>query len=198
MVLTTWQEWVAAHPDTKVLDIDTGVYPARQYRPEEDIRAFYHAYFNSPDTMFPVWNRRAILDTKEVVLGLDIEGEAKAYPVRVLRRQTVVNDTLGGTTVVVIASTRSQAARVYERKNHTFEAMSEAPNADVIDSEGNVWNVTEDYLTNKADPVDKLKRLPSHMAFWFGWYAFHPDTGVYGLSREEAASSVGQSGQQIK
>ena len=132
------------------------------------------------------------------MLGLNIEGEAKAYPVKALKSERVVNDIIGNTRLVVIASARSQAARVYERKNHTFEAMSESPNADVVDLEGNVWSVTEDYLTNTADPAGKLKRLPSHMAFWFGWYAFHPDTGVYGLSKEEASSSAGRSGQQIK
>jgi hypothetical protein len=26
----------------------------------------------------------------------------------------------------------------------------------------------------------RLPRLVGHLAYWFGWYAFHPETPVYG------------------
>ena len=29
--LTTWGDWVSAHPDTTVLDVETGVYPPSSY-----------------------------------------------------------------------------------------------------------------------------------------------------------------------
>ena len=37
----------------------------------------------------------------------------------------------------------------------------------------------EEYLLNAADPSQRLMRVPTHMSFWFGWYAFHPDTEIY-------------------
>ena len=37
--------------------------------------------------------------------------------------------------------------------------------------------MTEDYL--EADGR-RLDRVPSHMSFWFGWFAFNTDTTVYG------------------
>ncbi len=36
VTLTTWDDWVAAYPDTTVLNIETGVYSALSYRAEED------------------------------------------------------------------------------------------------------------------------------------------------------------------
>ena len=27
----------------------------------------------------------------------------------------------------------------------------------------------------------RLARVPSHMAYWFAWYAFFPQTSIYGL-----------------
>ena len=36
IVVTAWGQWVAAHPDTTVLDIDTGIYPPVAYAPEWD------------------------------------------------------------------------------------------------------------------------------------------------------------------
>jgi hypothetical protein len=39
--------------------------------------------------------------------------------------------------------------------------------------------VTEEALVSAADPSITLRRVPSHISFWFGWFAVHPDTLVY-------------------
>ena len=39
----------------------------------------------------------------------------------------------------------------------------------------------EESLTREDDPEERLERLPSHMAYWFGWYSFHPATDVYAV-----------------
>ena len=184
VLLTTWEEWVVEHPDTPVLSDSTGVYPRWRYAPESNPQAVYYDYFNSTNTMFPVPNRSAALETKDVVLGLSVGEEYKAYPVEALQRQRVVNDSLGGTDIVIISSPTSQAARVYERQGQRFAISAEdsavggLPTA-LVDSKGDSWQVTEDYLVSTADPPQRLKRVPTHMSFWFGWYSFHPDTLVF-------------------
>lgn len=185
--LTTWGEWLAQHPDTTVLSPETGLYSARSYQPETDPQAIYYDYFNSPDTMFPVWNRSARLETKDVVLALSVGGAHKAYPVKVLQKERVVNDELGGVKLVIIASGETQAARAYMRDGRRFSLGREGDTASGVpatltDSGGVAWQVTEEHLVSAADPTQKLPRLPSHMAFWFGWYAFHTDTLVYEAS----------------
>ena len=185
VLLTTWGEWVAEHPDTTVLSPNTGIYSSSVYYPESDPIAIYHEYFNRPDTMYvAVSNRSAALDAKEVVLGLGIGDAYKAYPVTALQEERVVNDTLGGTDVVIAASTVSEAARAYEGGGRRFVAGADEsafgglPRT-LVDSGGATWNVTEDYLVNTADESQRLKRLPTHMSFWFGWFQFHLDTQVY-------------------
>ena len=187
--LTTWGEWLARHADTTVLSLATGIYPPTFYVPESDPRATYYDYFNSPDTMFPVWKRSDALETKEVVLGLGIGDEFRAYPVAVLQRDRVVNDVLGGQEVVVIGSSFSQGARAYERGGRSFsmgedDDATEALPTSLVDSSGVQWWVTEDYLVNASDASQRLRRIPSQMSFWFGWYQFHPDTQVYESQRE--------------
>ena len=39
--------------------------------------------------------------------------------------------------------------------------------------------MTEDALVNSTDETETLARFPAHNAFWFGWFAFHPDTELY-------------------
>ena len=182
--LTLWVEWVARHPDSTVLSAEPGVYPASRYRSEGDLSSIYFAYRNDPDTMFPAWNRDRRLETKDEVLAISIVDAHKAYPIKVLRQERVVNDDVAGTGVVVIASSLSTGARVYGREGQVFSLPSEGetfgglPLA-LVDSDGLVWTVTEDALVNTSDPSETLARLPSHPAFWFGWFAFHPDTLLY-------------------
>ena len=184
VVVTRWQEWVAAHPDTTVLDSETGVYAAESYAPESHPGSIYFGYRNRPDTMFPVWRRSDLLDTKSVVLGLRVEGQAKAYPLDKLADSVVVNDRLGGAPLVIVTDPETGAARAYQRGDHVFEAdAAEAGDKGprlLLDQGNNKWEVTEEALLNVDDPSLRLERLPSHMAFWFGWYASFPLTGVFG------------------
>ena len=182
VLVTTWEEWVKEHPDTTVLSIDTGIYPPSRYRRESNPLSVYHSYRNSPDTMFPVWNRDTTLDAKEFVLGLGIGDSYKAYPVFELQVVRVVNDELGGTAVVIAASGVSQGARAYARGGHVFslgDTSDDGLPSVLVDSDGGEWKVTEEYLVSSEDPEKKLERLPTSMSYWLGWSSFHPDTELY-------------------
>ena len=56
-VVTTWEEWLAEHPDTTVLSNQTGYYRAEFYVPEDNPQAIYYDYFTADEVMFPVWLR---------------------------------------------------------------------------------------------------------------------------------------------
>ena len=75
-------------------------------------------------------------------------------------------------------------ARVYQRGSNRFSLAQAEEIRDgvptVVDQQGRRWQAREDALVLTGDESQSLPRLPSHMAYWFGWYAFHPDTDVYG------------------
>ena len=96
VTLTTWSDWVSAHPDTTVLDVETGVYPATAYLPEGYTGLFYSACRASETTMFPVPGGSDVLPTKSRVFGLTFNGQARAYPQEILIQRPVINDSLGG------------------------------------------------------------------------------------------------------
>ncbi len=183
--LTTWGEWLAEHPETDVLSLETGYYSPSRYQPESDSASIYFEYRATTETMFPIWQRDARLDTKDEVLGLSVDQVHKAYPVALLQRERVVNDEVGGEEVVIVASSSSMDARVYSRQGRTFGAPDRSSVAAglpevVVDSTGVEWRVTEEALVSAEDATQTLPRVPSHLSFWFGWFAFHPDTLVYG------------------
>lgn len=180
VVTTTWGEWLRAHPDTTVLAQETGLYPGRFYESEWDSRSIYFRYRESPLTMFPVWRNSDELTTKGHIIGLNVNGQTKAYLLESLRKQNVINDQLGDLSLVMI-TIGHLGSRAYERGDLTFalEQGEESESTILTDSEGRLWRVEEDALVRLEDTSDRLPRIPSHNAYWFGWYSFYPDTEVY-------------------
>ena len=184
VVLTSWESWLTQHPDTLVLDVNTGF--NRPYEPG----AAYGSYFADDDTMFPVWQRSNLLETKDRIYALQVENIPKAYPVAILIEEQVVNDTIGDTNVVLVAArdditvssgpvttyNAGGEVRAYNREDETFEP---GPDPDtVLDSTGRSWQVTEEALVGPDGEL--VPRINGHLAYWFGWYSFFPKTLLYG------------------
>lgn len=129
--------------------------------------------------MFPASPRSGRLRTKEYVFALRLSGKAKVYPLEVLEKEAVVNDVLGGTNLVIVtASAATRTVRAFERGSHRFRRGQSA--MELVDRvTGEVWAVEEEALVNRATG-QRLNRLGGHLAYWFGWFAFYPDTEVYG------------------
>jgi hypothetical protein len=173
VVTTTWGEWRRDHPGTTVLSLDTG------YQRDYSEGAAYRDYFSTDNLMFEVGARDGRLKNKAEVLVLrrELLG-ADARPVAVsvdlLRRQPLFSFEAAGRGYVVVTS-RGGANRVYERGDSTFVARQ--PDGRIRDSAGGRWRVEPDRLVSDAG----LERpaVPAHRAFWFGWYAQHPDTVLH-------------------
>lgn len=172
VVTTTWREWVRQHPRTVVLDIDTG--HVRDYTPGRP----YGTYYASPETMFPVFPRSSRLATKDVVFVLRLDPDRKVYPLGAFDRESVVNDAVGATSVVLVGRSATRTVRAYERGNLRFRSGAD-PDELIEEGTGVRWRIEEEALVS-APGGQRLARLAGHLAFWFGWFAFHPDTPVYG------------------
>lgn len=109
---TSWADWRRRHPRTEVLSTDTG--HARDYG-----RDPYAGYDRVPRLIFDVQHRDGRHPLKEWVLGLRVNGKAKAYPFSVLERVVdrtgSLQDKVGG-----------QRLRIrYDRVHRTAEAVDE-------------------------------------------------------------------------
>ncbi len=179
-VVTDWGSWLAQHPDTSVLSLDTG------YNRDYTNGAAYRDYFNNPDfIMFPVWQQDTSRQAnKDVIFAMRLNGTPKAYPLNILLEEIVTNDTLAGVDVVIVSQATPQrdffepggaAVRAYERKGHIF-SPADTPTM-LLDESGATWIVAEEALLGPDG--ESLARLPGHLAFWFGWYGFYPNTLVH-------------------
>ncbi len=189
VVLTSWEAWQTQHPETLVLSPDTGY--ERPYR----LGAAYGDYFASPFTMFPVSQRSDLLDQKEQIYALRVDSVPVAYPIETLVEEEVVNDTVEDAGLVVIARGGSLTGygesirtgpvtyeagaevRAYYRQTERFEPGPEPDQ--LLDEQGGIWQVTEETLLGPSG--ERRERISGHIAYWFGWYAFYPQTLVYGI-----------------
>ena len=54
-----------------------------------------------------------------------------------------------------------------------------ADSRQILDENNDPWQLTETDLYKLSDNTQTLERLPSHESFWFGWFAFNPQTKLY-------------------
>ena len=186
VVRTTWEEWRAEHPDTAVLDIETG--HVRPYLEPGTPGAVYAGYFASPLLMFPTHlpNASQPLPAKAevfvLVLGDGPDG-ARAYPLFIVEQLGVINDTVGDTPIVVVRD-QGGGVRAYRRPEgveFTFAPVG-APRGQLVDADGMAWTPGEAGLS-PAGPAavgESLPRLPGHVAYWFAFAAFRPDATLFG------------------
>lgn len=134
MLHTTWGAWKSHYPQSLVLSRKTG------YR-RDYARDPYAGYEDDSGLYFPVTRRDPRYHPKERVLGLEIKGAFKAYPISELSKiKGDVMDRFQGEELLVRFNARNRSMAVYDSKGEL---------------------------------------LPAVTAYWFAWYAFHPETAVY-------------------
>ncbi len=127
------------------------------------------------------------LPTKEFVVGLEKEGEAMAYPYRLLNQTPVVNDRFQEVPIVIAFDPGPGTAVVYRREVEgqplTFrlpEGQGENQSLMVDAETGSRWIVLTGEAVEGPMAGTALERFRFHLTFWFAWKDHYPYTQVYG------------------
>jgi hypothetical protein len=190
-VLTTWESWLTQHPQGQVLSkqltcaqFNCGTYatnPRSSYVVDP-----YDSYYVSADE--GVVNRQIPRDEfsgrpKERVLGVRVNGAARAYPFTVLAEERVINDEIGGVPVLIWFDPESQTGAAFRREVDgrivTFEPDADDPTLVLdIESSGR-WSGASGQGHGPRNR-SSLTPLISTPAFEFGWYDYFPQSDTYG------------------
>lgn len=173
VTVTTWAEWLEQHPDTTVVDINTGY--NRRYLDPTEAGSAYFEYRASPDAMFPTFSVDGRLQEKSNVIGVASDGESLAIPVDEIISERVINTFVGFKNIVLVGHPTTGVIGAYDGDWVRFSPGAE-PRL-LVDETGVEWSVTEDSL--RAEDGRVLKRIPAHELFWFAWVAFFPGTEIY-------------------
>ena len=107
---TTWQDWKSKYPDTLILSTATGFNRDYSHSP-------YAAYLKSPETMFPLSSVSRRYHPKEEILGIEVDGQFKAYPFIELEKSPAeFTDTVKGHTLAVRYDSQHRSAAVFDQQ----------------------------------------------------------------------------------
>lgn len=173
--MMTWAEWQRLHPETLALDKGG----------RRGSRDTYDGYYQSGETgVIPETNPDGRLYAKEFVVGVEVAGEAVAYPFSVLNEEPVINDALNDTPLLVVFDGDSAASAVYDRRvgerTLTF-AATDTPGVLADAETGSEWDGLAGTATSGPLAGTELTRIKSTAVFWFGWTDFFPETALYGI-----------------
>ena len=137
------------------------------------------------DPMFVPVAEVADLTDREPVVGLEIDGDARAYPIRVLTWHEIVNDTVGGQPVIVTYCPLCNAALVFDRtvagEPVEFGTTGKLRNSDLVmyDRASESWWQQFTGEAIAGDRLgDRLALVPSRLESWGEFKARYPDGQV--------------------
>jgi len=129
----------------------------------------------------------------ERVIGVELNGESRAYPLSILTWHEVINDELGGVPIVVTYCPLCDAAAVFKRSvgdeilEFGVSGLLHNSNLLLYDRRGKRDSVKESLWSQlrmaaiagpAADAGTKLEVVPSVLAHWGEWLQQHPQTTV--------------------
>jgi len=123
------------------------------------------------------------LKSRDVVVGLEIGGAARAYPWDIAVKQSPIVDHLQGTPLLLAVGPDGKSFRVFisrvDGKETEFFLKSETKDWVLLDTAtASEWNF-QGCATSGPAQGKCLDRIPALKDYWFDWRNYHHDTTIY-------------------
>lgn len=183
---TTWDTWKTMYPDSEVVSTNTGW--SRPYNLYPYINRNNEDYRVDPWLLFPVSPEDNRLPRKTRVLGMIVDGEAKAYRFSLFDAgsdPTVLMDDFMGESVVIVGSKTENFLMAFNRILEDGTELSFGPITGSVnptevmtDNEGNIWNIFGKAVSGPRQG-ERLRSTESYIGYFFAWGAFYPGIEIY-------------------
>jgi hypothetical protein len=175
----TFATWKREHPQGRVL------------RPAEDTDAWrkFSENWEAQTGKLPVVTQadaRDALAPRAIVLGINLNGKAKAYPFETIERQNLLLDKLDGVPLVVVLGEDKKSVRAFETmvdgRELEFFLNVDASGWHMFDGETrSTWDFTG-RATSGTLAGRQLKKIPMLKDYWFDWKIYNPQTTIYAFT----------------
>jgi Protein of unknown function (DUF3179) len=122
------------------------------------------------------------LKDRDVVLGIVIGGQARAFPLEKARGASPVEDKIGGVPVALVTGPDGESVRVFRSQLNglDIEIYRDAQNPEwrLVDSRGNTWSFSG-CATSGPAAGQCLEKINFLKDYWFDWKNYNPRTTVY-------------------
>ncbi|MFQ5548197.1 MAG: DUF3179 domain-containing (seleno)protein [Woeseia sp.] len=182
-IMTSLKTWQKLYPDSPVW-----MRPA-EWRDTFYLRLLARADVIDPTSPAMVYPLQHPLDErlpmKSLVLGLVSGDRARAYPVDLAARETVINDQLGDTKLAIVCA--DDYLQVFDRRLEDSAITLARPDQPgrIVDTEtGSQWSATGEALSGRYEGA-RLTPIPHYnKIFWYVWADFHPDCEIFGAAKD--------------
>ncbi|MGE5194239.1 MAG: DUF3179 domain-containing (seleno)protein [Deltaproteobacteria bacterium] len=181
---SNWGDWLDRYPGTVAYHMFEKYQPVELPREEN---ADSVSTRGTPDPRLPAASE---------VLGVEVAGKARAYPLSVLEKsEGVIADTIAGQRVYVLWYKPTRTAAIFAAETDdpeakravTLTADSKSSSAPFTDDEtGSHWDIAGRALSGDLKGKT-LRWLPGVQCKWFAWAAEYPETEIYRSKSPDAA-----------
>jgi hypothetical protein len=143
------------------------------------------------------------LEDLELVLGLNIDGDVRVYPLQIMVWHEIVNDKVGNTPVAVTYCPLCFTNQVFNRTMNDGKTLEFGTSGKLYNSNLLMYDRTTKSLWSQAMSQAivgkfagiKLERIPFDVAYWKDWKQLYPESKVLstdtGSSRPYGADPYG-------
>ena len=147
-VMTDWKKWRKRYPQSTVVVMSR---TAQEYRSSKQ-----HT-------------------SDDLLIGLVLNGQARAWKLKTLHDHPVVNDWLDNVGVLVVIDTSSGTAVLHGRRVNHRDLSFDWKNGKLIDREtGSEWDLITGQAINGSLKGRRLPALPGIVSYYHAWMIFRP------------------------
>lgn len=170
----TFGSWKAENPQGRVLR------PGQHWKPEDEYAEGWEAEVMG----LPVVNKVTTLPPRELIIGINLDGAAKAYPYKsILKQGPCIMDTIGDKPIMILLHEDRHSIRCYSPivrgEKLEFYAIPGSKPLRIVDRQtGSEWDFSGMAVAGSLAGT-RLQQIPFLNDYWFDWKNYHPDSRLY-------------------
>jgi hypothetical protein len=171
----TFGTWKRENPNGRVLRPDEVIKAENKYGPvdwESQVAKMRVTTTAQLDNVLP---------PRELIVGVVVNGKAKAYPFSAIQKQSPILDTVGVRGILVLLADDGKSVRIFERNvgGKKLEFLRKPESNELVDAEtGSTWDFTGKATSGELTG-SQLVKLGAIKDYWFDWKTYNPDTELY-------------------
>jgi len=134
------------------------------------------------------------LKDRDVILGVEIGGQARAFPLAKVRGANPVEDKIAGVPVALVTGPDGESVRIFRSQLNGLDielyrdaqsdgksdgqSKGQSPEWRLLDAQGNTWNFAG-CATSGPAAGQCLEKINFLKDYWFDWKNYNPRTTVY-------------------
>ena len=166
------RDWIQLHPETTILQSDSNF--KQKYA---NLKGFDEGIIKSSLEKRDAGSWKF----KSWIIGINLNGQSKAYDWNFLVKQTLINDAIQETPVLITVEPNKKTFYALESmiNNQVLQFVTTSDSTKIRDlPTQSIWLRNGNCIDGKLKGM-QLKSIQAYQEFWHSWQYFHPNTSTF-------------------